>query len=783
MTIPSFVAVLYASMALVAAPAAGAAQQQESPQSQQSQQSRQSEAQQSAAADAAVASAPAAATTEADRRFNFAATRVDEAPTIDGVIDEAVWLRAVVLTGFIQAAPDEGQPATERTEVRVLYDDTAIYIAAINYDREPDRIIANVLRRDEQHRNNDSFMVTLDTYHDHRNGFVFETNAMGARYDAQIVGEGNAAFGGFGSRSLNRDWDAVWESSARITEDGWVVEMAIPFWELRFNVDQEDWGINFRRRIRRKTEEAYWAPVPRQFNETRLSLSGMVDDLQLTRPRNLQVKPYVIGSVNRGIVDDIAVPAMGPDYANDYLGDVGGDVKWSMSPNMTLDFTLNTDFSQVEADDQQINLTRFSLFFPEKRDFFLENAGFFDFGGGGGGGRLGGGSQVVGFHSRTIGIGPSNEEIPLYGGGRLTGKTGPWSIGTLVMQSEATTSPDGDVGVPSNNYIVGRLSRDLGARSRAGVLFTNRQSSRGDYNREIGVDGRWGVNQQITIDTWLMKTETPGLEGDDWAGSVKFDWSSPLFQVRGSYLDIGEAFNPEMGFVTRTGIRAIDPSFHWTPYFPDSKYLRNLSPHVNYRYTAAREGEKLSEYLHLDFDAFLEHGDKVSVAHNRRYELLELPFEITAGITIPVGVYEWSETNLELQSDAGRPVDGSFNYTKGGFWSGDKTEYRVAAGWRPGPRLNLGLGWTRNDIVLAEGAFTTNLGSLRVDFDFTTEMSIRSLFQYNSQSDQVLANVRFRYIYVAGSDLYVVYNERRVAERADLIDRALIIKATHVFRF
>jgi len=726
---------------------------------------------------------PAGATTESDRLFNFAATRVDEAPQIDGVLNDAVWSRAVVLTQFIQAEPDEGQPVTERTEVRVLYDDEAIYIAVTNYDREPDRIIANVLRRDESHRNNDSFMVTLDTYHDHRNGFLFETNALGARYDAQIVGEGSGGPATFGNRSLNAYWDAVWQSRGRITDDGWVVEIAIPFWELRFNVDEQDWGINFRRRIRRKTEDAYWAPVPRQFDETRLSLSGMVDDLQLARPRNLQVTPYVIGGVNRFLPDVVSPAEAGLNYANDYLADVGGDVKWSVSPNMTLDLTLNTDFSQVEADDEQVNLTRFSLFFPEKRDFFLENAGFFDFGGGRGGGRLGGGSQVVGFHSRTIGIGPSNEEIPLYGGGRLTGKVGPWSVGTLVMQSEATDPLLDDLGVLSNNYIVGRLSRDLGERSRAGVLFTNRQASRDDYNRELGFDGRWGINEQTTVDAWVMKTETPGLEGDDWAGAVRFDWGSPLFQVGGSYLDIDDNFNPEMGFVTRTGIRAVDPSFHWTPFFPNSKYFRNMSPHANYRYTADQENKKLSEYIHLDWDAFLKHGDKVSMAYNHRYELLEFPFEISEGVIIPPGIYRWGETNLELQSDAQRPVDGSFNYTKGGFWSGDKTEIRVAVGWRPGPRVNLRLGWTRNDVVLPEGAFVTDLGSLRADFDFTTEMSIRSLFQYNSQSDQVFANVRFRYIYVPGSDLYVVYNERRVAERSDLIDRALIIKATHMFRF
>ena len=723
--------------------------------------------------------------TEADLLFNFVATRVSEAPRIDGVMDDLVWSEAIVLTEFVQSEPDEGSRITERTEVRVIYDDVAIYISAVCYDREPDRIVATVLRRDESNDDNDAFMVTLDTYHDHRNGYFFETNPMGARRDAQIIGEGGGGMArrpGF-NRGFNTDWDAVWQSRARITDEGWMVEMAIPLWELRFEAGQSDWGINFRRTIRRKTEQAYWAPIPRQFDQTRVSLSGMVDELELAKPRNIQVKPFLIGGVNRGRTDLVAEPTSTALYENDYIGDLGGDAKWSVSTNLTLDLTVNTDFSQVEADDEQINLTRFSLFFPEKRDFFLENAGFFDFGGGDGGGRLGGGSQVVGFHSRTIGIGPNNKEIPLYGGGRLTGKVGAWSIGTLIMQSEQTSIGEAGETFPSNNYIVGRLSRDLGARSRLGVLFTNRQGSSTDYNREIGVDGRWGINAETTADAWIMKTETPGLEGDDWAGQVRFDWSSPLWQVRGSYLDVGENFNPEMGFVNRVGIRVVDPSVHWTPYFPDSRYVRNLSPHLTFRYTTDHEGTQLSRYTHADWDMFLKHGDKLSIAYNHRYELLEEPFEISDGVLIPPGVYEWGETNLELQSDAGRPVDGSFNYTRGGFWSGDRNEVRLAAGWRPGARLNLRLAWSHNDIDLPEGTFTTDLGSLRIGFDFTTDMSLGGLIQYNSQSDQFFANIRFRYIYLPGSDLYVVYNESRVAEHSDLIDRAVIVKVTRLFRF
>lgn len=728
--------------------------------------------------------APLGAITEADRLFNFSATRVSVAPDIDGIIDEEVWSRAVVLSGFVQEEPDEGQPVSERTEVRVIYDDAAIYIAATNYDSQPDRIIANVRRRDESPHNNDSFLVTLDTYHDHRNGFLFATNPLGVRYDAQIVGEGSGAFGGrFPSQSLNRDWDAIWETRARITEEGWMVEIAIPFSELRFNIDRSDWGINFRRIIRRKTETAYWAPVERQFDETRLSSSGMVQGLQLSQPRNLQVRPYVVGGFNRKLADG---PSYVYEYEDDYIGDIGGDVKWSVSPNLTLDLTVNTDFSQVEADNQRINLTRFSLFFPEKRDFFLENAGFFSFGGGSsgrGGSRMGGGSTVQGFHSRTIGINANNQQVPLYGGGRLTGKVGKWSIGTLIMQSGSLESAAGSEVSPSNNYIVGRASYDVGERSRAGVLFTNRQASSTDYNRELGFDGRWGINDQTTVDAWIMKTESPHLDGDDFAGQIQFDWGSPRFQVRGAYLDVGDNFNPEMGFVTRTGIRAIDSSFYWTPFFPDSRYVRNLSPHVMYRHTIDRSGELLSKYAHLDWDMFLRYGDKVSVAHNRSYELLELPFQISAGVIIPPGVYEWSEVNLEFQSDAGRSVDGSFNYTTGGFWSGDRSEIRVQAGWRPGSRLSFALSLNHNEIDLPEGAFETDLASLRADLDFTTEMSMRSLIQYNSQQDMMLANVRLRYIYTPGSDLYLVYNETQVVEGSGLVDRAVLFKATYLLRF
>jgi len=457
------------------------------------------------------------------------------------------------------------------------------------------------------------------------------------------------------------------------------------------------------------------------------------------------------------------------------LGQYGFGVKgFTLSMIETaLDVTGNPDFSQVEADDEQINLTRFPLFFPEKREFFLENAGLFQFGSGGGPG----GARVVGFHSRRIGISEDNQEVPLFGGARLTGKMGPWSLGFLSMQSQET------LGLPSNNYSVARVRRDLGSRSNVGVLVTNRQADADDYNRELGVDGRWAIDDQTTVDAWWMQTTTPGREGQDWAGRTGVDWGTPSWQVRGSVMQVGDAFNPEMGFVSRTDIRVWDTSVNWTPLFPEVGWLRNLGPHVNFIYTTDTESRLLSRFLHLDWDVFLRRGDKLSVAHNRTFEQLDFPFEISPGVIVPPGAYHNDEINLELQSDASRPVSGSFNLTDGTFWSGERQEVRVEGGFRAGARFSMDLSWARNDVELPEGDFVTDLVRTRLGLDFSTRLSLAGLIQYNSRTDQVLTNLRFNFIHTPGADLFVVYNERRLPDDSQLIDRAVIVKFTHLLRF
>ncbi len=743
------------------------------------QQTQQAEQAEQASATLAGAEVDDTELTQADRLFRAEAIFTDSPPVIDGVLDDVVWRRAQVITNFIQSTPDEGQPATERTEVRILFDEGMIYIAAFCYDRNPELIVANVLRRDQPNDNSDSFVVTLDTFHDHRNGFYFETNPMGARLDAQITGEmGTSLLARRGGEGFNRDWDVIWQAAAEINDEGWTVEIAIPFWSLRYRPEHSEvWGINFRRTVRRRSEESYWAPIPRQYNATRVSLSGMLTGLQsIGRSRNIQLLPFVTGSA-------LQVPALeatpladepGP-YDSSFDGAVGLDAKWGITPNMTLDMTVNTDFAQVEADDQQINLTRFSLFFPEKREFFLENAGLFEFGTGSGLSR-GGSVSMVGFHSRRIGISEEFGLVPLYGGGRLTGKIGGWSLGTLVMQSKATDN------LPSENYSVVRVIRDLAERSRVGMLFTNRQSGSDTYNRSLGFDGRWAVNEQTTVDAWWMKTDTPDVEGTDWSGQARFDWGTPLWQATGSALQIGDAYRPELGFVNRFGVRQYSGSAHWTPY-PDAAWVRNLAPHASLIFTTDLENRLESHFLHFDYDMFLPRGDKLSIAYNNIYERLDFPFEIVPGVIIPTGEYTWGEVNLEAQSDASRPVAASLNYTWGDFWSGTRRNLKLEGSLRIGARFDLALAWDRNNVDLPQGAFTTDLVITRFGLDLNTLLSLRGLVQYNSQLDQFLSNIRLRYIYKPGSDLYVVYNEDRVAENINLIDRAVIVKLTYFLRF
>ena len=444
-------------------------------------------------------------------------------PVLDGdVLGDPAWIDVPVATGFIQTQPDEGQPATERTEVRVLFDDDTIYFGFVCYDRDPDGIITSESRRDASLNNSDSIQIILDTFRDRQSAFLFGTSPAGQEYDGQVMNEGQG--GGFGF-NVNYNWDGAWVVRTQVSDVGWSAEFGIPFRTISYpNRVEQTWGMNVQRNIRRRNEESYWAPLTRQFNLLRLSQAGTLSGIRVpaTAARDLKVIPYVVGTATHSDAE-----ARGDTIG---LGDFGTDVKYGITSGLTLDLTYNTDFAQVEVDQQQINLDRFSLFFPEKRPFFLENAGAFTVTNGRQAGQSRARTEL--FFSRRIGIGRGGREIPILGGARVSGKVSDTvSVGLLNMQTETV----GGV-APANNFSVARVRRDLPNRSNIGMLVVNRQATgdlagTDDHNRTYALDGRWGIGQYGQVSGFVSRTQTPGLDGDDHAYNVVGSYNSEAWRV------------------------------------------------------------------------------------------------------------------------------------------------------------------------------------------------------------------------------------------------------------
>ena len=701
---------------------------------------------------------PALAQVSAERP-QLAATRLSTAPVLDGeVVDDAAWSGLTPATNFVQTTPDEGQPASERTEVFVGFDDETLYLAVICHDREPERIIVSDSRRDASLDETDSFQVIFDTYGDRQNGFVFGTNPAGIQYDGQARRDGE------GSVGFNKNWDGAWQVQAEIFDGGWSAEMAIPFRTLRFPVGSPQvWGLNFQRNIRRHNERSFWAPLPLQFGLNRVSLAGRLVELEVPDQRLLQITPYVLASASRGPSED------GSRTVSDEDGEVGFDLKYGLTPSLVLDATYNTDFAQVEADVQQINLDRFNLFFPEKRPFFLENAGAF---------RLGVPEEIELFFSRRIGIGPGGRNIPILGGLRMTGKAGANNIGLLFMGTDEVEGVR-----DKDEFGVVRLSRDLPNRSSVGMIFTSREGeASGDTNRAYGVDGRWGVGQNLTFDGFAAITETPGAEGDEHAFRVGGGYESERLSSQVHYTEVGDDFNPEVGFLSRRGYRKWD-GFALVRYRPENWLgLHELRPHVSYRGFWDFDGFQETGYLHIDNHWEWKSGHEVHTGINFTREGVKEPFEIFPGVTVPAGTYDHNEVQLVAFTNRGAAISASMRLTIGGFFGGDRVAASPSLTFRRGEKFNGELAWSHNDIDLPGGAFKTNLGRLRLAYSFSPEVFIDGLVQYNDRRDEWSSNIRFGWRKDAGTGFYIVYNDiQEFGMGAGDPNRRLIIKYSRLF--
>ncbi len=691
---------------------------------------------------------------------------------IDGQLDENVWKTARPATGFVQNAPLAGHPASERTEVRILYDDVALYVGAWLLDSDPGGIIAGETRRDASPNETDGFLILLDTFLDGQNGFVFGTTPTGIEYDGQVSQEGSGG-GGF-----NLNWDGSWTVATSRDGAGWYAEFRIPFSTLRYGGGEvQTWGLNFSRRIRRRNEQSFWSPIPRQFDLYRVSMAGQLHDLGAPFRHTATIVPYLLSSGNRNYRTGTGT---------ELNGELGGDAKIALGPSLSLDLTVNTDFAQVEADDQAINLTRFDLFFPEKRPFFLENAGIFS---------VGTSQATELFFSRRIGI-ERGREAPILAGTRLTGRVGETIVGLMNVQARGLDLDDPVTGQPTawspaNNFSVARLIRELPNRSRIGAIFVSRFNTDdgGDYNLTYGLDGRLGLGTAWTIDGYAAQTNTPGLDGGQYAVSTNVGYNTANWNGSVSYREVAEGFNPEVGFLPRSEYRFLSASVMRRVRFPATPWFYEWRPHISYREHFALDGFSESRFVHIDSHFQFANGAFFQLpAVNLVREGLREPFEISPGVIVPPGSYDNFEWGFAYNSNLSAPIRIEGKLDIGGFYNGTRKGGSATVSGQFTNALASSLRVQYHDVDLDGGRFQTALAALRVAYSFTPRVYLQSLIQYNDRSRNLSSNIRFGWLTTAGTGLFVVYNDlehvgslSRTGIDGGPLERALIVKFTRQF--
>jgi len=704
-----------------------------------------------------------------DNGYEVKALKISEKVNLDGCLNEPIWGNAQKVNKFIQREPLEGEPATELTEVSVLYDDEFLYIGAVCYDSHPNQIVANEMRRDAELNNNDYFEVIIDTFSSRRNGFYFAVNPVGARQDALIRDDGS---------NINKDWDGVWRARTRISEKGWQVEIAIPFYTLRFKKKEiQDWGINFGRHIARKREEVFWTPILRDYGREgnyRVSyfgrLAGLVDLHQGSR---LQVMPYIIGGGEKADRYD--------SFSSD--ADVGLDVKYRLSSNLTADITINTDFAQVEADQEKFNLTRFSLYFPEKRRFFLEGADIF---------RMGDRFQkhdfqsAIMFFSRSIGLSPDGREVPIIGGARVTGKTGKYDLGVLNILSDRVSYESGEehIDIEKTNYSVLRLKRDLFNKSTVGVILLSKDSlDSSDYNRCVGIDFNMAFGSYVKCSAFMAKTFTPRLTGKDWAGYLDFVYESDSMNLDLQYLDIGENFNAEMGFIPRTDIRKLRTNFSLRCR-PGILNIRKSHFFNKILYIENHSGQLESRIVTFGNYNTFQNGASLMFGYYRNFELLPYSFEIGRDVYIPEGRHSFNQIFGRFESDKSRDIAFKTEVKQGQFYNGKLFCLTGNAFFKVSRNFNMEFILERNqfDLPVTGGDFTANIAAGRLIYSFSPDLFAKAYVQWNDDENLFKSNFIIRWIYKSGANIYFIYNETREAGQAGFLqDRVIMLKVSFLF--
>ena len=723
---------------------------------------------------AGVPRAPAVKTQDADGHVTVRAVRISNPLVVDGRLDDPVYQTVPAIDGFIQQLPDEGAPPTEPTEIWILFDDDNIYLSARCWDSQPERMVADEMTRDARAIwRNELLSVIFDTFHDGRNGMNFSTNPLGGLMDNLVTDES----------AVNLDWNTVWDAQTSFFDQGWIVEMMIPFKSLRFKAGggEQTWGINVSRRVQWKNESSFLSPVPASLGyRGMLQVSAAATLVGIEPPttiRNLEIKPSAISGAftNKTVT---------PVRSNDLTGEVGLDVKYGLTRSLIADFTVNTDFAQVEADEQQVNLTRFSLFFPEKREFFLEGQGIFSFGDTGAVNWGGPPSDTpVLFFSRRIGL-EGGSEVPIRAGGRVTGRAGPYSIGLLNIETGDSASAD----ALSTNFSVVRVKRDMLRRSNFGVIYTRRSRLEDGpgVNQVYGADLNLRFYENITYTNYYAQTETPGLAESNASYRSKFDYTGDLYGFNAEHLTVGKNFNPEIGFLRRDNFRRNFAQFRFSPRPRSIPWLRRMIYQGSFDYITDMPGTLETRESKLRLEMELENSDRWYLQYTDSFEGLPEEFKLTSDVILPVGGYSFSHLRTEYDFGAQRRVSGRLFYTRGTFYSGTRSDvgYQGRAVFTPQlaiePRISV------SDVDLPQGSFTTTLLGTRASFTVSPRMFLAALLQFNSSSKAVDTNIRFRWEYEPGSDLFIVYSDGRdtgLEGFPRLENRSFVVKFTRLFRF
>jgi hypothetical protein len=732
---------------------------------------------------------PAIVSRDENGRVTLRATRIPEPLVLDGKLDEEVYSRVPAVADFIQQEPNEGEPATEKTEAWVFFDDENVYVSARCWDSHPERMIINEMRRDNFNIfQNENVTLVFDTFYDRRNGFFFQTNPLGALRDQAVGDEG---------QTNNQDWNTVWDVKASVFDQGWMVEIAIPFKSLRYREGRDQvWSFNLRRSIRWKNEESYLSPVAAshrfrgiyKFSEA-ATLVGIEAPVRAT---SLELKPY-------GIATSVTNLTAEPPQENDFDGEAGIDAKYGLTPGLVADLTYNTDFAQVEEDQEQVNLTRFSLFFPEKRDFFLEGQSIFTFGGVElrGGGRNNPGDEnteltPIPFFSRRIGLTDLGVD-PILAGGRLTGRAGRYRIGALNIQTRGIENTT----IDETNFSVFRLRRDILGRSDIGVIATHRTTSPtegADANSLLGVDANFSFYANLRVNAFyaLSRTNLAGggeVPGNESSYRAKLDYGGDRYGLELQHLLVGESFKPELGFLAREAFRRSFARARFSPR-PEGDLgdlIRRFVFQGEIDYIEAEpsgilETRRLQGQFGIDFQT----GDEARVEYNGQYEFLPEEFEIYEDVWLPVGGYDFEDVRFTYRFGPQRPVPGDLLFRTGTFFSGDRQEVGYAGRIEVAPQFSIEPSIGFNWVDLPEGKFRTDLVSARFNWTLSPRMVVMSFIQYNSSSESLSSSIRFRWEYEPGSDFFVVYTDGRATDVSGyplLQSRTFAVKLTKLFRF